>query len=797
MKHRSVNFRRSVLSAVILFVLVVQTLTSVVSGPATLQSSPKVSIVPSSLTGPPGWISINAKFTVKVNVSLVSDLFYWQVGLVFNPTVLRGINFTEGPFLKAGGSTVWQPGNIDNNEGVITPYGAALTGGAGVSGNGTLAYITFEVKDTGASPLLLEDVLLLDSGGRNIRPVLLQSGRFELPSAILKPPNAYFYYYPLAPYVNQIVTFNASETTSTGSPIVFYDWNFDDGSQGQGEIVSHTYTTPGEYNVTLTVVDNNGFVDSFSKRVVVFSLFPGTSIDAYTQRDGRGPGALSDSFAPQEMVVISSFLTRNGIAQAAQIVTFKVYYPDGTLALSRVSETDTQGVAYIVYRIPSTPVLVLYRVNASATVGGEAASDILDFRVGWFVEIRQLTPSDNNGVPKSEFRKGETLYLSVELQNIRFNPADVTLTATVRDELNQLIISSTSKYVISPGLTTLLWNVGSIPSWAYVGNATAYVSALQWLNGPSYSPDVSAWFMIVYSFPDVAIISVTKSLSQAYVGQSVTITVSVLNDHFEPHSFDVFVFANSTVIKTFALFNLPPYTQRDLSFIWDTYTVSQGNYTISAQASIIPGEIDTVDNTFVDGDVRIVPRTGPVHDIMVTDLKPSKDVVGLGFSLFINVTVQNQGDYTETFNVIVYANETPIASFLNIVLTSGASTLLTSMWDTTGFSMASYSLKANTTLVPDEFDIADNTNVFGIIIVAMQCDIAGSTTTPPAPPDGRVDYKDVFWLLKAYGSDPSKPNWNPNVDFAGSTTSPPEPPDNKVDYIDVFWLLRNYGRTSP
>jgi len=46
------------------------------------------------------------------------------------------------------------------------------------------------------------------------------------------------------------------------------------------------------------------------------------------------------------------------------------------------------------------------------------------------------------------------------------------------------------------------------------------------------------------------------------------------------------------------------------------------------------------------------------HDVAITNVLPSKTVVGQGYSLNINVTVANQGDYTETFNVITYYNLT-------------------------------------------------------------------------------------------------------------------------------------------
>jgi len=175
---------------------------------------------------------------------------------------------------------------------------------------------------------------------------------------------------------------------------------------------------------------------------------------------------------------------------------------------------------------------------------------------------------------------------------------------------------------------------------------------------------------------------------------------------------------------------------------------------------------------------------------------PSKNVVGQNFSLFIIVTLENQGTQTETFDVTVYCNSTFIGSE-TVALTSGSFKNVTFTWNTSGFAKGNYTISAYAQPVSGETDTADNRYEDGTVIVSIPCDIAGSTTTPPAPPDGAVNYKDVFWFLKAYGSDPSKPNWNPNCDVAGSTTTPPAPPDNLVNYKDIFWLLKYYGKTDP
>ncbi len=68
---------------------------------------------------------------------------------------------------------------------------------------------------------------------------------------------AYFVFSPAVPYTNDVVTFNASESSSSGT-ILDYSWDFGDGAKGTGVTPTHVYTTPGTYNVWLTVTSNVG-----------------------------------------------------------------------------------------------------------------------------------------------------------------------------------------------------------------------------------------------------------------------------------------------------------------------------------------------------------------------------------------------------------------------------------------------------------------------------------------------------------------------------------------------------------
>jgi hypothetical protein len=64
------------------------------------------------------------------------------------------------------------------------------------------------------------------------------------------------------------------------------------------------------------------------------------------------------------------------------------------------------------------------------------------------------------------------------------------------------------------------------------------------------------------------------------------------------------------------------------------------------------------------------------YDIAVTNVTPLKTIAGQGYTMNINITVANQGEFTETFNVTLYANTTTIET-RQITLTSLNSTTIT------------------------------------------------------------------------------------------------------------------------
>jgi PKD repeat protein len=89
--------------------------------------------------------------------------------------------------------------------------------------------------------------------------------------AVNKTPVADFSYSPGNPVVNQTITFNASASYDPDGFITEYEWQFDDGTNTTGEEVTHSYSSAGNYTVTLTVTDNATATNTTSKVIEVQS----------------------------------------------------------------------------------------------------------------------------------------------------------------------------------------------------------------------------------------------------------------------------------------------------------------------------------------------------------------------------------------------------------------------------------------------------------------------------------------------------------------------------------------------
>jgi PKD repeat protein len=79
-----------------------------------------------------------------------------------------------------------------------------------------------------------------------------------------------FSWLPLSPEINQPVTFTASVT---GTQPITLTWDFGDELTATGEVVTHTFTQPGTYTVTLTAENACG-VESITHLLIIDPTVP-------------------------------------------------------------------------------------------------------------------------------------------------------------------------------------------------------------------------------------------------------------------------------------------------------------------------------------------------------------------------------------------------------------------------------------------------------------------------------------------------------------------------------------------
>ena len=99
-----------------------------------------------------------------------------------------------------------------------------------------------------------------------------------------RPPAPDFAWAPPRPGTGELITFDASASTSPNGEIVEYRWSFGDGESAIGKTVQHRYWYGDSYPVTLTVVDEVGAMATVTKTVTVQGG-PGCTDPGYGGKD--------------------------------------------------------------------------------------------------------------------------------------------------------------------------------------------------------------------------------------------------------------------------------------------------------------------------------------------------------------------------------------------------------------------------------------------------------------------------------------------------------------------------------
>jgi hypothetical protein len=278
-----------------------------------------------------------------------------------------------------------------------------------------------------------------------------------------------------------------------------------------------------------------------------------------------------------------------------------------------------------------------------------------------------------------------------------------------------------------------------------------------WLNpqAPFRCVAVSKIYPCMFPFPDhdLAVTDVTPDKVLVAPGGIVKVNVTVTNEgDFTESFFDVFVEILYDGMPQLGVSPLratvPSLASGDsttITFTWDTTGLPEGTYTVIAKASIVHDEIDVYDNTLVNGIVNV-----GVHDVAVTDVETFKivcvhtyhpiDIIFENYTVSINATVENQGDFPETFDVTAKYDGTIIQTIHDLYLAAHTSTNVTFTWDTHGVTKGSYTIAVEAVL-PTDADLGDNKKTYGPVKVTWLGDLDG---------DFDVDENDLWHFCGAF-----------------------------------------------
>ena len=370
---------------------------------------------------------------------------------------------------------------------------------------------------------------------------------------VINYPIANFTYSPSYPLVNETVTFDASASEPDGGTIVEYFWDFGDGTNATGVVVTHAYKEFGTFLVNLTVTDSEGLSNSQIQEINVRQH-------------------------PEATFVYSPTLPLIG-----ETVTF-----------------DASGSK------PNGGTIVSYSWDfGDNTTGSGVTVTHVYSDYGTFNVV--LTVTDDEGL--SDTYIGTIRVIIAPTANFTYSPKYPAVNQTVT-------FNASSSFDPDGEIVSYIWDFGdgnittvSTPIVTHIYKSeNTYEVTLTIVDDDGLTDSTSQMIVVYTVVPihDVAVLHVETNTSWAYRGDLINITVVVANEGNIVEKFNLTLYYNDNEIHIFTDIYLSASETITLTFIWNTSTVIPGNYSIRAIASIVEMEEDVEDNTFTDGAVSIV-----------------------------------------------------------------------------------------------------------------------------------------------------------------------------------------------
>jgi len=528
--------------------------------------------------------SVGDTFVVNITITNIANLFSWQVGIQWDPTLLQFVSMVypsdhifapQGPLVAGPDSTV--PGKVVYSV-------SAPAGGSSFNGTGRLAQLTLKIIKAvySSGPRRVDcnitfeglgvDTFLLDKNSLDI-PYTPVDGHFSYSAPYIPPPPAKLYISPprvvdptLIPgsaFTVNLTLSNATDVHSWSAKVLYVNSILNATNVVEGSFLSSVNATTFSstiqygYNATHDMIqmscslseggaNGKGELATMTFQVLAF---------------GQSPIAILDPDLRDSLDTLLPFTKTDGYFNNVLIgrlsidpseVTGPGYVPGATFAIN-VTLDDVENLKTCIFNLTYiSSVIQEININIPSVLGQ--------------IPVKKLQVDDDAGYiwTNITYRNGITTYEPVTIMTVEF-----TVVAMGVSPIN---------------LTdTQLFDIGNQPITHEVSHG-----------------------IFIGLIRDVAVLNVQPDLHMAYQGWIVYINVTVKNKGNLTETFDVHFYYDSNLGNTTTVLGLAPDEERIMPLKWNTSTVQPcHNYSISATADPVPYEMNLADNSLTDGNVKI------------------------------------------------------------------------------------------------------------------------------------------------------------------------------------------------
>jgi PKD repeat protein len=202
--------------------------------------------------------AVQTSYATQETTAISGTALFFNISASYNPVA----NFTFTPRTAAINLTVSFNGSASYDpDGYIVTYIWNFGDGNVTSTHGSLIFHVYATAGNHTTTLTVTDNEGLVDTVTDV--IAVTEGL---------PPTVSFTFSPTAPYMGDIVVFDASSSAPNGGVITSYKWDFGDGSASVNEtdsITTHIYTEVENYLVTLTIADSEGLSNTTARTVTI------------------------------------------------------------------------------------------------------------------------------------------------------------------------------------------------------------------------------------------------------------------------------------------------------------------------------------------------------------------------------------------------------------------------------------------------------------------------------------------------------------------------------------------------